>query len=145
MRYLLLAYHTEHKSAALSKSELEAIYETCRPYDEAIVASGHVVAMGGLGCSDGSIIVRQRAGRTTVTDGPFTEAREQVGGFFLIEAADLNEAIRVASNTAPARLGEQLGWGVEIRPVYQYPEAPGTEKNRHPDFSDVLPSRERNN
>jgi hypothetical protein len=52
-----------------------------------------------------------------VTDGPFTETKEQVGAFFLIEAQDLNEATRVASHHPAAHLGEQVGWGIEVRPI----------------------------
>jgi hypothetical protein len=61
--------------------------------------------------------VRPRNGRVSITDGPFAETKEQVGGFFIVEAKDLNEAIRVASMHPAAHLGEQVGWGVEVRPI----------------------------
>ena len=55
-----------------------------------------------------------------ITDGPFIETKEQVGGFFIIEARDLDEAIRVASNHPAANIGEQVGWAVEVRPIEGY-------------------------
>jgi hypothetical protein len=61
--------------------------------------------------------VRPRHGRVSVTDGPFAETKEQLGGFFIIEARDLNEAIRVASQHPAAHLGEEIGWGIEVRPM----------------------------
>jgi hypothetical protein len=120
MKYLLLAYHTEEKTAALSKAEMDTMFAECKPYDDALRESGHLVTMGGLGWTRDAISVRLSGGKTAVVDGPFVESKEKIGGFFLIEAMDLNEAIRVASNTAPARLGEQLGWGVELRSVEEF-------------------------
>jgi hypothetical protein len=61
--------------------------------------------------------VRPRNGRPVVTDGPFVETKEQVGGLIVIEAKDLNEAIRIASLHPAAHLGEDIGWGIEIRPI----------------------------
>jgi len=64
--------------------------------------------------------VRPRNGKPSITDGPFIETKEQVGGFFIIEARDLNEAIRVAWKHPAANLGEQVGWGIEVRPIERY-------------------------
>jgi len=61
--------------------------------------------------------IRPRDGKPVVTDGPYVETKEQVGGLVIIEAADLNEAVRIASLHPAAHLGEKLGWGVEIRPI----------------------------
>ena len=61
--------------------------------------------------------IRPRSGKPVVTDGPFAETREKVGGLVVIEARDLNEAIRVASLHPAAHLGEDLGWAVEVRPI----------------------------
>jgi hypothetical protein len=61
--------------------------------------------------------VRPRNGQPSVTDGPFAETKEQIGAFFIIEARDLDEATRVASQHPAARLGEEVGWGVEVRPI----------------------------
>ena len=64
--------------------------------------------------------VRVRDGKRLVTDGPFAETKELIGGFFVIEARDLNEAIRVASKHPAAHLGERVGWGIEVRPIESY-------------------------
>ena len=61
--------------------------------------------------------MRPRKGKVSITDGPFTETKEQVGAFFIIEARDLDEAVRVASNHPAAHLGEQVGWGLEVRAI----------------------------
>jgi hypothetical protein len=108
MKYLLLAYHDAKKWDALSKSEMDAIMSECRPYDEALRRSGRWIAMEGLQPTRTATTVRVRNGKVPTTDGPFAETKEQLGGFYLINARDL-EAIQVASNTAAARLGERLG------------------------------------
>jgi hypothetical protein len=118
MKYLCLAYGDRGKMDSLSKSELEAIGSDCQPYMEDLRKSGHLVSDEGLSWE--STIVRPRGGKVSVTDGPFIETKEQVGGFFVIEARDLNEAIRVASRHPAARLGEQLGWGIELRPIADF-------------------------
>ena len=117
MKYLCLAYYEEGKFDALSKTELDAIVSQCPRYDEALRGSGHLIVQASLGPARASTTVRPRNGRASVTDGPFAETKEQVGGFFIIEAKDLNEAIRVASMHPAAHLGEQVGWGIEVRPI----------------------------
>jgi hypothetical protein len=92
----------------------------CRRYDEALRESGHLIVQASLGSPSASTTVRPRNGKPSVTDGPFIETKEQVGGFFLIEARDLNEAIRVAAKHPAANLGEQVGWGIEVRPIEGY-------------------------
>jgi hypothetical protein len=117
MKYLCLAYYDEKKFAAMPKPEFEAIVSRCGPHDAALRGSGHLVAHGSLEPARSSIVVRPRSGQVSITDGPFTETKEQVGGFFIIEAQDLNEAIRVASKHPAANLGENVGWGIEVRPM----------------------------
>lgn len=124
MKYLCLAYYDEEKFAALSQADLEALEGRCAPYDGALRESGHLIAQASLGPTRASTTLRPRGGRPSVTDGPFTETKEQVGGFFIIEARDLNEALLVASKHPAAHLGEQLGWGIEVRPVEGW-EQPG--------------------
>jgi len=123
MKYLLLAYGDEKKMEALSKQELAAIGAECRPYDEELRKSGRVVAMGSLAPTRLTTTIRTRNGRLLTTDGPFAETREQLGGFLIIEARDLNEAIRIASRHPGALLNERLGWVVELRP-FEYFEEP---------------------
>jgi hypothetical protein len=79
--------------------------------------SGHLVLVASLGPTRSSTSIRPRGGKPWMTDGPFAETKEQIGAFFILEANDLNEAIRVASKHPAARLGEQVGWGIEVRPI----------------------------
>lgn len=120
MKYLCLAYYDEEKFDALSPAELDAIVSQCPPHDEALRGTGQLVAVASLGTTQSSTSIRPRNGKPSVTDGPFTETKEQVGSIFIIEARDLNEAIRVASKHPAASLGEQAGWGIEVRPIDMY-------------------------
>jgi len=117
MKYLCLAYYDEKKCDALSEAELDAIGSECRPHDEALRKSGCLIAVGSLGPTRASTSVRPRNGRALVIDGPFAETKEQVGSFFILEARDLDEAIRVASMHPAALLNVRLGWGIEVRPI----------------------------
>ena len=120
MKYLCLAYYNETAFDAMSKAEVEALVSQCPPYDEALRSSGHLVIQASLGSTRATTTVRPRNGKPLVTDGPFIETKEQVGGFFIIEARDLNEAIRVASKHPAANIGEQVGWAIEVRPIEAY-------------------------
>lgn len=120
MKYLLLAYGDEKKWDALSPNEQEAVVAQCRPYDDELRKSGRVVALGSLGPTRMATTIRTRNGRLLTTDGPFVETRETLGGFVIIEARDLNEAIRIASRHPAAQLNERLGWVVELRPFDQF-------------------------
>lgn len=117
MKYLCLAYYDEKKAEALSKEDWDEIGKQCQPLDDVLRKSGHLIAHGSLQPPRMSTIVRPRNGKVSVTDGPFVETKEQVGGFFIIDARDLNEAIRIASNHPAGQLNEHLGWGVEVRPM----------------------------
>lgn len=105
MKYLCLVYLDEERLAELPD-------EDCVDYDAAIRESGHCVASEALESVQTATTVRQRNGKLSITDGPFAETKEQLAGFYLIEAMDLNEAIRIASNIPPARVGS-----IEIRPI----------------------------
>jgi len=115
MKYLCLAYGDRAKMEALSKAEMEQIARECQPFMEDLHRSGRVITDEGLRWETTSI--RPRDGQVSVTDGPFVETKEQVGGVFVIEARDLNEAILVASKHPAAHVGERLGWGIEVRPI----------------------------
>jgi len=117
MKYLCLAYYDYKKFEATPKEELRAIVSQCPAHDTELRASGHLLVQASLGEVAATTTIRPKGGTPTVTDGPFTETKEQVGGFFMIEARDLNEAIRIASKHPAAHLGEQLSWAVEVRPI----------------------------
>lgn len=123
MKYLLLGYHHESKWDALTPAEREAIGPECESRDDDLRRSGHLVAMGGLGHTRTTTSLRTRNGKLVVTDGPYVETKEQLGGFVIIEAKDLNEAIQIASRHPAASLNEHLGWGVELRPIEHFEEA----------------------
>ena len=112
MKYLCLVYHEETKVDALSESEYDAIVSEVLDYREELRKSGHYIASSPLQPVQTATTIRVRNGKVSVTDGPFAETKEQLGGFYLIEARDLNDAIRVASKMPPARLG-----CIEVRPL----------------------------
>jgi hypothetical protein len=112
MKYLCLAYEEEKKLNALSRSEWDALRGETLAYVEALRNSGHLIVTNALQSARTAATVRVRSGKLSVTDGPFAETKEQLGGFFLIEARDLNEAIQVASKWPSARLGT-----IEVRPI----------------------------
>ncbi len=112
MKYLLFCCHEEKKLDSLSKSECETLMDETSAYCEALKKSGHLIAVEQLDPVQAAMTVRVRNGKLSVTDGPFAETKEQVGGFFLINARDLNEAIQVASKFPSVRLGS-----LEVRPV----------------------------
>ena len=120
MQYLLLIYGDEAHWAGLSKEESDAIFDEYRTFTESIAAQG--IMQGGAALTPVSTArtVRVREGRSTVSDGPFAETREQLGGYYLLECADLDEAARWAAKIPDARSGS-----VEVRPVMQMP-APTT-------------------
>ena len=112
MRYLCLVYSVEDPANVLSESEEQALIDESLDYDDQLRKSGHFITANALEPPEAGAIVHVRGGRASVTDGPFAETKEQVAGFILIEARDLNEAIQVASKIPPARYGF-----VEVRPI----------------------------
>ena len=112
MRYLCMIYFDEKRLDALPPSDYDTLTEEALAYDEELRRNGHFVAAQALQPVDSATTLRPRNGKMSTTDGPFAETKEQLGGFILIEAADLNEALRLASRIPPARLG-----CVEVRPV----------------------------
>ena len=112
MRYLCLIYNEERQLSALSAEDFEALVDEMVAYDEEMRRSGQVIASDALEPVRTAATVRLRDGQVSVTDGPFAETKEQLGGFYLIEARDLNEAIQLAGRIPSARLGS-----VEVRPI----------------------------
>src|SRR5262245_1270317 len=112
MRYLCLAYEEETVLNDLSRGEWDALRTETLAYVEALRKSGNLVITNALQSGRMAATVRVRGGQASVLDGPYAETKEQLGGFFLIEAKDLNEAIQVASRWPSARLGS-----IEVRPI----------------------------
>ena len=117
MKYLCLIYDDEKKIAGMPQSESDAFMGDYFTFTEDIRKSGHYIAGEALHPVETATTVRIRNGRLSTTDGPFAETKEQLGGFYLIEAADLNDAIRVASKIPSARIGS-----IEVRPVVNFDE-----------------------
>jgi hypothetical protein len=112
MKYLCLVYHEETKLDALSDVEYEAFVEEDLDYREELRKSGHYLVSSPLQPVDTATTIRVRHGKLAITGGPNAETKEQLGGFYLIDATDLNDAIRVAAKMPPARLGS-----IEVRPL----------------------------
>jgi hypothetical protein len=113
MKYLCLVYVEEKKLNALSKAELDALIAEALAYDDELRKSGHYIASDALQPVETATTLRIRNGKVSITDGPFAETKEQLGGFILIDARDLNEALHVASKIPPGRIGT-----IEVRPVW---------------------------
>jgi hypothetical protein len=112
MKYLCLIFVDENKLRALSPAESQTLDDDSLAYDRTLRDHGHLLAAQALGPVSTGAVVRIRNNEVVVTDGPFAETHEQVGGFILIDARDLNEAIRLASRIPVIRMG-----GVEVRPI----------------------------
>lgn len=112
MKYLCLAYEEESKLDALSRGQWDLLRRETLDYVEELRQEGYLISAEPLQSTRTAATVRVRNGRLSVTDGPFAETRETLGGFFLVDARDLNVAIRIASRWPSARLGS-----IEVRPV----------------------------
>ena len=117
MKYLCLIYDEEKKTSAMPETEQQQLMSDYYAFTEDVRKKGHYVAGEALHPVSSATTVRVRNGSLLTTDGPFAETTEQLGGFYLIDARDLNEAIQVASKHPAARLNEHLGWGIEVRPI----------------------------
>jgi hypothetical protein len=118
MKYLCLVYLDEARLPELPDEE-------CVAFDTTIRGSGHCLASEALQSVQAATTVRVRNGSVAVTDGPFAETKEQLTGFYMIDAADLDEAIRIASRIPPARVGS-----IEVRPVRPIRETVAAQKQR---------------
>jgi hypothetical protein len=115
MRYLCLIYDAESTLAALSASEMDALMGEFFAFTDSIRKSGHYLGGEALQPVQTATSLRVRNGKVSTTDGPFAETKEQLGGYYLIEARDLNDAIQVASRIPSARLGT-----IEVRPIREF-------------------------
>jgi hypothetical protein len=122
MKFMLLIHHDEETFRKRPEAERQGMLQESVQLAQQLHASGHYLGAAPLHPSLETTCVRVREGRSIVTDGPFAETREQVGGYFLINAKDREEAIRIAARIPGARIGT-----VEVRPVTEVSGLPGDE------------------
>jgi len=112
MKYLALVYYEEKTINAMTQAEWQLLNNECVACGEDLREGGYMIGGNALHSVTTATSVRLRDGKPIITDGPFAETKEQLAGFYMLEAHDLNEAIQLASKIPPARLG-----CIEIRPV----------------------------
>jgi hypothetical protein len=114
MKYLCLIYSDENKIASLPADESKTMMGEYMAFTDGIRKSGHYLAAERLQRTPTAVTIRSRSGKISTTDGPFAETKEQLGGFYMIEARDLNDAIHIASKIPGTRTGS-----IEVRPVWE--------------------------
>jgi hypothetical protein len=114
MKYVCLVYHEEAKLASLTERELESLVEECAAWVEELALRGRHVFSTGLQSIRTAATLRSRNGNLSLTDGPFAESKEFLGGFTILDARDLNEAVQVAAQLPAVRLGS-----IEVRPLLE--------------------------
>ena len=114
MKFMFLIYHDEKTLDTLPDGEMQGLVDAALGYMEELRQSGHFIVSNALQRGRTARTIRVRGGKVTTTDGPFAETKELLGGFFLIEAKDLDEACAVAARFPPARIGT-----IEVRPVQE--------------------------
>ena len=112
MQYLLLIYENQAESAAQGEAAMTQMMNAYRTFTQGIVQAGNFKAGDALQPTSTATTVRVRDGKTLTTDGPFAETREQLGGYYLIDAKDLDEAIGIAARVPSATFGS-----IEVRPI----------------------------
>ena len=115
MKYLCLIYDDEKVWAKMSKETTDTMMKEYRAFTNDTKASGHYIAGEALQPVSTATTIRVRTGKLGTTDGPFAETKEQLGGFYMIEAKDLNEAIQIAARIPSAKTGS-----IEVRPIMTY-------------------------
>ncbi|WP_152220072.1 YciI family protein [Pseudomonas sp. SCB32] len=115
MKFLCMIYFDERKAAERPEAELRGIVDECMTYSEQLRRSGNYIAAHALLPTATGNTLRGQGDRLAITDGPFAETKEQLGGFYLIEAKDMEEAQRIAAKIPPGRLG-----CVEVRQVREW-------------------------
>ncbi|KRG70518.1 YciI family protein [Pseudoxanthomonas dokdonensis] len=120
MKYLGLAYFTPEKFAAMSADEVSALVSQCPALDEKMNATGKLLVSASLGDLERWKTLRPTGGKPRITDGPYTETKEVIGGLFIIEADNEDEALRIAAMHPAAMIGEEAGWTVELVPLDFY-------------------------
>jgi hypothetical protein len=113
MKYLCMGYYDPAKHAALSEEERNAMFDECFEYDDHLRASGNSFGGEGLEPSGAALTLYLKNGKVAMTDGPYAETKEQLGGFFALEARDMNHAVQLMSQHPALKYGSVF----EIRPV----------------------------
>jgi len=114
MKFMFLIYHEEKTLDSLPDGEMQTLVDGALDYMEELRQSGHFIMSNALQRGRTARTIRVRGGGVSTTDGPFAETKEQLGGFFLVEAEDLDEACALAARFPPARIGT-----IEVRPVQE--------------------------
>jgi hypothetical protein len=114
MKYLCLVHIDERKMSEMSERDGDALTAEALDYDDELRRSGHFIAAQALQPERTATIIRVRNNKLSTTDGPFAETKEQLGGFIMIEARDLNEALQLAAKCPMARVGS-----IEVRPIME--------------------------
>tara|TARA_R110002049_G_scaffold195269_1_gene364370 strand:+ start:394 stop:762 length:369 start_codon:yes stop_codon:yes gene_type:complete len=117
MKFLCLVYYDERKMQQLSQQEWDSLNRECMGCVDGLTQSGHFLDGAPLLSTETATTLRMRDNKSLITDGPFAETKEQLAGFYMLEARDMNEATRLAEKIPPARYG-----CVEIRPVRELME-----------------------
>ena len=115
MQYLLLIYRNEAELGKMGPADRKQMTAEYGAYTQSIIQSGHFKAGDGLQPASTATTVRVREGKTLTTDGPFAETREQLGGYYLVDAKDLDTALGLAARIPGARTGS-----IEVRPIMVY-------------------------
>ena len=123
MQYLLMIYDDEKIWQDMPKAESDKMFGEYMQFSADIKKSGHYIAGDALQPVSTATTVRVRNGKTQTTDGPFAETKEQLGGYYLIEAKDLDEATKIAARIPSSRIGS-----IEIRPVMRFDQGAGNEQ-----------------
>ncbi len=118
MQYLLLIYMKE-TGAQMPEAELQAMWREYGDFTQSIVKNGNFRAGDALAATSTATTVRLKDGKTVTTDGPFAETKEQLGGYYLVDAKDIDEAIRIAARIPAVR----YGGSIEVRPIRPGPSA----------------------
>ena len=118
MKYICLGYYEPAKHAAMTEDERNAMFDECFEYDDHLRANGHSLAGEAIQPAETALTVYWKNGKVAITDGPYAETKEQLGGFGLLEARDMNHAIQLMSQHPALKYGTT--W--EIRPVFDMSE-----------------------
>ena len=126
MKYICLGYYDPAKHAAMTEDERNAMFDECFTYDDHLRANGHSFAGEAIQPSETALTVYWQNGKVATTDGPYAETKEQLGGFGVLEARDMNHAIQLISQHPSLKYGTRF----EIRPVFDMSEMTQASQQR---------------